>query len=201
MAGLHGRGLYAVHAGAVTGPTGALLVAGRSGQGKSSLVLGLVRQGYALLSDELALLDRDGQVHPYPRAVHVRPGTVELIPELSPLRTRPMRDLGGGREWSVGPDEIARLLGGQLGTSAPLAGVVLLDGTPRASDLPRIRTEVPAIAALELLRSTWAASADFAGTLGTVAGALADVPCLRLAVGSFDATVEALVDRLAADHG
>jgi hypothetical protein len=201
VAGLHRHGLYAVHAGAVVGPAGAVLVAGRSGQGKSTIVLGLVRRGFELLSDELALLDRDGLVHPYPRAVHVRPATVGLIPELAPLETRPRHELGGGSEWSIGPDEVARLLGSRVGTAAPLAGVVLLDGTPDATGLPRIRDEYPAVAALELLRSTWATSADFAGTLETVAGSLAGVPCLRLAVGRFDATIEALTDRLAADRG
>lgn len=201
VAGLHRGGLFAVHAGAVAGPSGAILIAGRSGQGKSTLVLGLVRRGYELLSDELALLDRDGLVHPYPRAVHVRPGTVDLIPELAALEARPRHQLGGGSEWSVAPGEVARMLGSRLGTAAPLAGVVLLDGTPDATGSPRIRDEFPAVAALELLRSTWATSADFVGTLETVARSLAGVPCMRLAVGRFDATTEILIDHLAADHG
>jgi hypothetical protein len=201
VAGLHRGGLFAVHAGAVAGPTGAVLIAGRSGQGKSTLVLGLVRRGHELLSDELALLDRDGLVHPYPRAVHVRPATIGLIPELAALEARPRHRLGGGSEWSVAPGEVARMLGSRLGAAAPLAGVVLLDGTPDPTASPRIRDEVPAVAALELLRSTWATSADFAGTLETVAGSLAGVPCLRLAVGRFDATIDALTDRLGAARG
>jgi hypothetical protein len=201
VAGLHREGLYAVHAAAAAGPTGAVLVAGRSGQGKSTLVLGLVRRGFGLLSDDLALLDRAGLVHPYRRAVHVRPASVGLIPELAVLRTRPRHELGGGSEWSVRPDEIAPMLGGRLSPATRLAGVVLLDGAPDPTRAPRIRDETPAIAALELLRSTWATSADFAGTLETVAGAVASVPCVRLAVGRFDATIEMLTNRLAADRG
>jgi hypothetical protein len=111
-----------------------------------------------------------------------------------------LHELGGGREWSVAPDEVARLLGSRLGAAAALAGVVLLDGTPDPAGSPRIRDEVPAVAALELLRSTWAASADFSGTLAVVARALAGLPCVRLAVGDFESTIGALTDRLAVAH-
>ena len=123
VAGLYQRGVLAVHAGAAQGPRGAIVVAGRSGQGKSTLILGLVRRGLGLLSDELALLDpAAGLVHPYPRAIHVRPATIGLLPELAPLEGRPRHELGGGSEWSVAPTEIADLLGGRLGDAAPLAG-------------------------------------------------------------------------------
>lgn len=88
--GLHRQGLLAVHAGAAAGPSGVILIAGRSGQGKSTLILGLVRRGLELMSDELALLDpAAGLVHPYPRAIHVRPATIGLIPELTPSRLAP----------------------------------------------------------------------------------------------------------------
>ena len=202
VAGLHRQGLLAVHAGAVSGPRGAVVVAGRSGQGKSTLVLGLVRRGFGLLSDELAILDpSDGRVHPYGRAIHVRPATLGLIPELAPIASRPLITLGGGTEWSVAPAEAAGLLGGRLGEALPLAAVVLLDGQPDPVAQPRLRDEFPAVAAIELLRSTWAASADFSGTLEAVGGMLAGVPCLRLTVGQFDATVDALVARLGSADG
>ncbi len=202
VAGLYDRGILAVHAGAAQGPTGAIVVAGRSGQGKSTLILGLVRRGLGLMSDELALLDpAAGLVRPYPRAVHVRPSTIALLPELAPLEARPRHELGGGSEWSVSPAEVAGLLGGRLGTAAPLAAVILLDGLPDAAAEPRIRPEVPAVAALDLLRSTWAASADFGSTLAAVGGMLADVPCLRLSIGRSDRTVDAVLDQLGIAHG
>lgn len=202
VAGLHRQGVLAVHAGAAAAPAGAVVIAGRSGQGKSTLILGLVRRGLGLMSDELALLDpRAGLVHPYPRAIHVRPATISLIPELKALEARPRHELGGGSEWSVAPAEIAALLGGHLGVAAPLAAVVLLEGTPDPTAKPRIRSEFPAVAALELLRSTWAASAVFGATLDAVGGLLATVPCLRLSVGQFDRTVDGLLDHLAVDRG
>jgi hypothetical protein len=202
VAGLHGQGVLAVHAGAAAAPAGAVLIAGRSGQGKSTLILGLVRRGLGLMSDELALLDpQAGLVHPYPRAVHVRPATISLIPELAALETRPRHELGGGSEWSVAPAEIASLLGGRLGVASPLAAVVLLQGAPDPTAEPRIHNEFPAVAALELLRSTWAASAEFSTTLDAVGGMLATVPCVRLSVGQFDRTVDDLLAHLGVDRG
>lgn len=194
---LHGAGILAAHAGAVAGPTGAIVVAGRSGQGKTTLVLGLVRAGMGLLSDELALLDPDDAViRPYRRAVHVRPSTLGLLPELAPLGSRPLDQLGGGSEWTVSQPDVVDLLGGRLADALPLGAVVLLDGTPDPSALPRIADVPPAVAAVELMRSTWAASVDFGGTLDAVGRMLSHVPCLRLSVGRFDPTVDLLLARL-----
>jgi len=201
VAGLHRQGVLAVHAAAAAGPAGTIVIAGRSGQGKSTLVLGLVQRGFGLLSDELALLDpRTGLVHPYPRAIHVRPATIGLIPELVPLADRPRHELGGGSEWSAAPAEVAALLGGRLGEAAPLAAVVLLEGAPDPTAEPLIRQEFPAVAAIELQRSTWAASTAFSATLEAVGGMLATVPCLRLSVGQFDRTVDRLIAHLGVVH-
>ncbi len=193
VAGLHATGILAAHAGAVAGPDGAIVVAGRSGQGKTTLVLGLVRAGRGLLSDELALLDPVGDVvRPYRRAVHVRPSTLDLLPELAPLRSRPLDELGGGSEWTVSQADVVDLLGGRLAGPGSLGGIVLLDGTPDPFAAPRIIEVSPAVAAVELMRSTWAASVDFPGTLDAVGRMLSGVPCLRLSVGRFDETVAAV---------
>lgn len=197
VARLHGAGILAAHAGAVAGPNGAIIVAGRSGQGKTTLVLGLVRAGLGLLSDELALLDPGaGMIRPYRRAVHVRPSTLGLLPELAPLASRPLDELGGGSEWTVSQPDVVDLLDGRLAEALPLGAVVLLDGAPDPADLPRIVEVAPAVAAVELMRSTWAASVDFAGTLDAVGRMLTGVPCLRLSVGRFDPTVDAVLARL-----
>jgi hypothetical protein len=202
VAALHRRGVFAVHAGAVVGRSGAAVIAGRSGQGKTTLVLGLVRHGLGLLSDELALLDpATGLVEPYRRSAHVRPTTLGLIPELRPLSGRPTHRLGGGVEWTVGPQEVAGLLGGRLADATPLATVILLDGIPDPSIAPRLTEVAPAVAALELLRTTWAASIDFSGTLTALGAMLAGTPCVRLAVGDFEATVLAVAERLERDRG
>ena len=67
-------GLRAVHAGAVQIGNRALVLPGRSHAGKSSLVAELLRHGAAYLSDEYALIDVSGRVHPYPRPILLRNG-------------------------------------------------------------------------------------------------------------------------------
>ncbi len=54
-----------VHAGAVAQKGRAVLLPGRSMWGKSTLVAALVDAGATFYSDEYALLDGDGSVHPY----------------------------------------------------------------------------------------------------------------------------------------
>lgn len=61
-----------VHAGAVGWRGRAIIVPGRSHSGKSTLVAAMVRAGAAYYSDEYAVLDGRGRVHPYPKPLSVR---------------------------------------------------------------------------------------------------------------------------------
>lgn len=65
-------GLVFVHAGVVGWHGRALVLPGRSRSGKSELVAALVRAGADYLSDEFALFDERGCVHPYARAIALR---------------------------------------------------------------------------------------------------------------------------------
>lgn len=61
-----------VHAGVVGCEGGAMVIPGRSHTGKSSLVAALLAHGAAYYSDEYAVLDDAGRVHPFPRTLHIR---------------------------------------------------------------------------------------------------------------------------------
>lgn len=61
-----------VHAGVVGWEGRAILIPGRSFSGKTTLVAELVRAGATYYSDEYAVLDREGRVHPYPKPLAVR---------------------------------------------------------------------------------------------------------------------------------
>ena len=61
-----------VHAGVVGWRGQAILIPGRTFTGKTTLVLELVRAGATYLSDEYAVLDPRGRVHPYPRKLWLR---------------------------------------------------------------------------------------------------------------------------------
>jgi hypothetical protein len=71
-----------VHAGVVAVDGRAIVVPGRSGAGKTTLVRALIDAGATYYSDEYAVLDAAGQVHPYARrpSVRVRVGHKERHP-------------------------------------------------------------------------------------------------------------------------
>jgi hypothetical protein len=62
-----------VHAGVVGWRNRAILIPGRSFSGKSRLVDALVRAGATYYSDEYAVLDGRGRVHPFPAPLKLRP--------------------------------------------------------------------------------------------------------------------------------
>lgn len=61
-----------VHSGVVGINGKALLIPGNSFSGKSTLVLELVKLGAEYFSDEFAILDEQGNVHPYARPINMR---------------------------------------------------------------------------------------------------------------------------------
>lgn len=195
LAQLLARDLYAVHAAALVDQGRALMIVGRSGQGKTTLTLGLLLRGAGLLSDELAVADPATQlIHPYRRSLHVRPDTPDLLPELSFLHDRPRYQLGGGSEWAVGPADLEQIAPGCLAQAAPLHAIVLLDGAPRP-DEPPLLTPIPAaLALLDLMRSTWATTIDFGKTMACMSKLLEQVRCVRLQAGALQPTLDALLE-------
>lgn len=69
---VHARTGLFVHAGVVGWNGRALLIPGRSLAGKSTLVAALVRHGATYFSDEYAVIDSFGRVHPYLKPVSLR---------------------------------------------------------------------------------------------------------------------------------
>jgi hypothetical protein len=61
-----------VHAGVVGWREEAILIPGRSHSGKSTLVAAMVAAGATYYSDEYAVLDERGRVHPYPKPLSLR---------------------------------------------------------------------------------------------------------------------------------
>ena len=66
------RQMLFVHAGVVGWRGLAIVIPGRSHAGKSTLVAELVRRGAVYYSDEFAVLDETGRVHPYRRTPVLR---------------------------------------------------------------------------------------------------------------------------------
>lgn len=87
-----------VHAGVVEWRGRAILIPGRSRSGKTTLVTALIRAGAGYYSDEFAVLDRFGRVHPWARPLRIRgPGR---LPQSHPVET--LGGLAGRRPLRVG---------------------------------------------------------------------------------------------------
>ena len=72
-----------VHGGVVAHDGRAILLPGPTHAGKSTLVAELVCRGAPYFSDEYALIDTDGRVHPYPRPLLLRDGSGHDLPRLA----------------------------------------------------------------------------------------------------------------------
>lgn len=68
----HARSGLFVHAGVVGWAGRAILIPGRSRTGKTSLVAALARAGADYYSDEYAVVDAEGRIHPYAKPLSVR---------------------------------------------------------------------------------------------------------------------------------
>lgn len=80
------RSHYLHHAAALTYNNKGVILVGDSGYGKTTLALALVQRGFKFLSDEIAALGReDGYVYPFPRGLHIRQDTLDLLDFLIPV--------------------------------------------------------------------------------------------------------------------
>jgi len=86
---LHAPDHVFVHAGVVGAHGRAIVLPGRSFAGKTTLVAALVKAGAEYWSDEYAVLDADGLVHPYPKRLSVRINGTRETDE------QPVESLGG----------------------------------------------------------------------------------------------------------
>jgi len=166
--------LVFVHAGAVVWRGRAILLPGRSGAGKSELVAALLRAGARYLSDEFAVIDTHGLVHPYPRRLALRrEGGFE----------RPAPEAFGARA--------AR-------TPVPVAIVALL--RYRGGAAYRVRAISRGAAVLALLANTLAARKRLDLARVACVAVAADSDCLRGTRGSAEEAARRLMseDRLSA---
>jgi len=88
MAELSRRKLF-IHAGVVAWKDRAILLPGRTLAGKTHLVAELIKAGATYLSDEFAVLDEDGFVHPFAKPLSMRASTT------APQVETPVEELGG----------------------------------------------------------------------------------------------------------
>jgi hypothetical protein len=86
--GVHSPGKLFVHAGVVESRGSALVMPGSSFSGKTTLVAALVQAGARYYSDDYAVIDEDGLVHPFAKPLSIRD-------EQQVQKVHPVETLGG----------------------------------------------------------------------------------------------------------
>ena len=156
-----------VHAGVVGWRGGAIVIPGRSRAGKTTLVEALVRAGADYYSDEFAVLDADGRVHPYAIPLAIR---------------------APGRRAAVPVDA----LGGRAGTvPLPVDRIVITTYQPSARWRPR--TISPALGLLALMDNTVAAQQAPEKTMPVLRRAVERAQLIRSRRGGAGAVADALL--------
>jgi hypothetical protein len=173
----HHLALYAsayafIHAGVVAVDGVAIVLPGSSHSGKTTLVAELVRAGATYYSDEYAVVDDDGAIHPYAKPLSIR-------------------DEGKGRLGTpvpVAPEQIA---------SAPTrAGLVVLTSYAQGTSWKPTRCSA-AEGALGLLANTVAARPRPAQSLAAASRLSRDAVVLAGERGEAAQTAQALIDAAA----
>jgi hypothetical protein len=165
-----------VHAGVVGWKGKAIVIPGRSYSGKSTLVAELVRAGATYYSDEYAVLDARGRVHPFSK----------------PLE---LREEGQFRQTKITAAE----LGGESGTKPLPVGLVLMTQFKSGARWrPRKLTAGKGV--LEMLFNTVSARRSPAKALATLQRVAAQADVLKGVRGDASKIAPALLERLEGNH-
>mgnify|MGYP000521880168 CR=1 FL=1 len=168
----HARGRIFVHAGVVGWRGRAIVLPGRSSSGKTTLVRALVRCGAIYYSDEYAVFDRRGYVHPFPTLLFLR------------------------REDALSAHLPIEALGGSVGTTPLPVGLIAITayGPTRQQ---RWRRLSPGEALLELLAHTVPARRRPASVLAALSRVVSHASALKGKRGEAEPTAQMILDRYA----
>ena len=166
-----------VHAGVVGWRGRAIVIPGRTMSGKTTLVSALVRAGATYYSDEYAVLDERGRVHPYPKPMSIRKN-------------------GGGRPMKILPEAF----GGTTGVRPLPVGLVVATSY-REGARWRPRQLLPGRAVMALLAHTVSVRRKPERALTTLRQVVADALLLKGARGEATEIADVLLGRLSEQEG
>ncbi len=190
------REFLQLHAATLTHAGGGILLAGPSGQGKSTLAAAMMARGWTYLCDEFALIDpRTLHVHPFPKALCIKAGSFDVVERLGvPLWRR-----GHYVKASKGP--VAYVRPYQLG----------LDAKPRPSPIrfivfpkyarglvPRMRTVSRGRTAFMLAANAFNRTAHSPNAMSILSDVVRDAVCVSLESGDINQSCD-LLESLVAD--
>jgi hypothetical protein len=178
-----------LHAGAVSRKGCAIMVAGASGAGKSSLIAWLLDRGYSYITDEIcAVPGKKGAVIGLPRAVVVKSDARQAVERLAMFKGAPRILIG--TNIAIAPTDIAAM----TDRSIP-CGLIILPQFMAGS-----RLEITPLTAGECAFRLMACNLNARnlpdGGLGAIAALSSAAPCVTLRYGDY-AQLDGVLDVLA----
>ena len=183
-----------VHAGGAVLGDSAVVLPGPINAGKTTLVAGLVRDGFGYLTDELVALHLGtGLLDPYPRPLNLSEGSWTAVPELRPPGWKPGNPLAP-RQWHV---DLGAVRPGAVAAAAPPRFVIAPHFEPGAEAAlePLSRGAALELLMREAMNLHRHGDAAFRSLLDLVRRSV----CARLRTGSLPGAVR-LVRDVVEDH-
>jgi hypothetical protein len=180
------------HASSVSHDGEAIVFAAHSESGKSTLAAGLVRAGFAYVSDEAVAFDwESGCIDPYPKPVSLDEGSWSLFPELDPRPS--IGDSAEFHQWhvpagSIGPGRVSS------GCRARWLVFPKYDAGAETEVTPITRGE----ALVEWSKNTFRFNEQGREALTLLAGLVPEVECYRMTVGDLDDAIACVTELVGA---
>lgn len=192
------QGLFPIHASGLAAGRKGILITGDSGQGKTTLLLHLLKQGFRYLADDTLLVRENGQhvtMLAFPTPIRISPQAADFFPELSHVIEEHQPDEQGKYHFSppdAEPCDVARAL---------LPGIALF---PEIT--PNRTSSLHPVAPIDVA-AEWMAENTFAGntTLGRenfriLSRLLQSVRCYRVCLGREMAALGRQIAEAVAEH-
>ena len=177
---LNGEGRNLVHAAAVGDESGVVLIAGKGGAGKTTTTIASVLDGMQFVGDNyvLASFEPEPVVHGIYHNVKLRPGTLELLPELASAVNTLDVDVEGGEKYIV---DVGRWRPDQVVSGVPVRALVVPEVV--GSGETRVEPASGIEALLALAPTTIYQLPHNGGALGAMADLARTVPTFNLKLG------------------
>lgn len=183
-------GSFVLHAGAVELDGRGVLLVGESQAGKSTAAVGLGREGFGYLSDDVVVLDRHGMLRGSRKPVGLRPGGREVLGVDALLE----RSDVAGLEYLDSVAVAASTLGLRLVDSVPAAVIVLVAAEAGPGGMVPVRRS---IALARLVEALFGEASMNASRLALLAGLIRTMSAFqwsRSTVGDLAATLRDILE-------
>jgi hypothetical protein len=175
-----------LHAAAAAREGLAVILAAPMEHGKTTTVTGLIRAGFAYLTDEAVAINADSlTIEAFHKPLTLDKGSWPLFPEL-----RPRSDADLGSSWWVQASAIRA----DAAIARAHAGLIVFP-TYRAGSVTELRPIGQTSAVIRLAESTFAFTVHAPRNLATLARLVRSAPAYELAIGNLDEAVS-LISRL-----